>query len=39
MSSNYNRRPLPPEVLVENSKWRLIRRRQGVDDMLALEEA
>jgi diaminopimelate decarboxylase len=37
MSSNYNRRPLPPEVLVENGSWRVIRRRQTVDDMLALE--
>jgi diaminopimelate decarboxylase len=39
MSSNYNRRPLPPEVLVDGDAWRVIRRRQGVDDMLALEEA
>jgi diaminopimelate decarboxylase len=39
MSSNYNRRPLPPEVLVDGDRWRLIRRRQSVDDMLALEEA
>lgn len=39
MSSNYNRRPLPPEVLVEKDRWHVIRRRQTVDDMLALEEA
>ena len=39
MGSNYNRRPLPPEVLVERDAWRIIRRRQTVDDMLALEEA
>jgi diaminopimelate decarboxylase len=39
MSSNYNRRPLPPEVLVDGDTWRLIRRRQTVDDMLALEES
>jgi diaminopimelate decarboxylase len=37
MASNYNRRPLPPEVLVEGNVWRIIRRRQTVDDMLALE--
>jgi diaminopimelate decarboxylase len=38
MASNYNRRPLPPEVLVEDGRWRVMRRRQTVDDMLALEE-
>ncbi len=38
MASNYNRRPLPPEALVENGAWRIIRRRQTVDDMLSLEE-
>lgn len=38
MASNYNRRPLPPEALVENGSWRLIRRRQTLDDLLALEE-
>ncbi len=37
MASNYNRRPLPAEVLVDNGAWRVIRRRQSVDDMLALE--
>ena len=31
------RRPLPPEVLVDGGAWRVIRRRQMVDDMLALE--
>ena len=38
MASNYNRRPLPPEVLVDNGSWRVIRRRQTVDDMLSLEQ-
>lgn len=39
MSSTYNRRPLPPEVLVdEDGSWRVLRRRQTVDDMLALED-
>jgi diaminopimelate decarboxylase len=37
MASNYNRRPLPAEVLVDEGRWDLIRRRQTVDDMLALE--
>jgi diaminopimelate decarboxylase len=37
MASNYNRRPLPPEVLVDRGAWQVIRRRQTVDDMLALE--
>jgi len=38
MASNYNRRPLPAEVLVDGGAWRVIRRRQTVDDMLLLEE-
>jgi diaminopimelate decarboxylase len=37
MASNYNRRPLPAEVLVDAGAWRVIRRRQTVDDMIALE--
>jgi diaminopimelate decarboxylase len=37
MASNYNRRPLPCEVLVENGTWKVIRRRQTIDDQLALE--
>ena len=37
MSSNYNRRPMPPEVLVDQGEWRVIRRRQTVDDMVAFE--
>ncbi len=37
MASNYNRRPLPAEVLVDNGTWRVIRRRQTVDDQLSLE--
>lgn len=38
MASNYNRRPLPAEVLVDQGGWRIIRRRQTVDEMLMLEE-
>ncbi|MDR3370630.1 diaminopimelate decarboxylase [Rhodoferax sp.] len=37
MSSNYNTRPLVPEVLVENGVPRLIRRKQTVAELLALE--
>jgi len=37
MGSNYNRRMLPPEVLVDGGTWTLIRRRQTLDDVLALE--
>lgn len=37
MSSNYNSRPLAAEVLVEDGKARLIRRRQTVEELLALE--
>jgi diaminopimelate decarboxylase len=37
MASNYNRRPLPVEVLVDDGRWRVIRRRQTIEDMLSLE--
>ena len=37
MSSNYNTRPLIPEVLIENGQPRLIRRKQTVAELLALE--
>jgi len=37
MASNYNRRLLPAEVMVEDGKARVIRRRQTHDDVLALE--
>lgn len=37
MASNYNRRLLPAEVLVEDGTARIIRRRQTLDDVLALE--
>jgi len=37
MGSNYNRRLLPPEVLVDGGSWSVIRRRQTLDDVLALE--
>jgi diaminopimelate decarboxylase len=37
MASNYNRRPLPAEVLVDDGAWRVIRRRQTIADQLMLE--
>ena len=37
MSSNYNTRPLAAEVLVSGTSARLIRRRQTVAELLALE--
>ena len=38
MSSNYNAVTRPPAVLVADGDARLIRRRETVDDLLALEE-
>jgi len=38
MSSNYNSRPLAPEVLLEHGTPRLIRRRQTMGELLALED-
>jgi diaminopimelate decarboxylase len=38
MASTYLRRPLAPEILVDEGQWRQIRRRQTLDDMLRLEE-
>lgn len=37
MSSNYNSRPLLPEVLFDNGVAQLIRRRQTIQELLALE--
>jgi len=37
MSSNYNSRPLVPEVLVDGEQFKLIRRRQTVQELIALE--
>jgi len=37
MASNYNRRPMPAEVLVENGTYSVIKRRQTIDDLVALE--
>jgi diaminopimelate decarboxylase len=37
MASNYNRRPLPLEVLVDHAVWRVVRRRQTIEEQLACE--
>ena len=37
MASNYNRHPLPAEVLVDGGAWRVVRRRQTIDEQLAGE--
>jgi diaminopimelate decarboxylase (EC 4.1.1.20) len=39
MSSNYNSRPLIPEVLLDQGRVIEIRRRQRLDELLALEQA
>lgn len=39
MASSYNSRDLVAEVLVDGDRFRLIRRRQTIDDLLALEMA
>jgi diaminopimelate decarboxylase len=37
MCSNYNARPMLPEVLVDGSQYKVIRRRQTYDDLIAPE--
>jgi diaminopimelate decarboxylase len=37
MASNYNRRTLPAEVMIDNGRVGVVRRRQTIDDILALE--
>ncbi|HJU43577.1 MAG TPA: diaminopimelate decarboxylase [Vicinamibacterales bacterium] len=37
MGHTYLRRPLPPEVLIDGNQWRIIRRRQTLDELLSLE--
>lgn len=37
MSSNYNSRPRVPEVLVDGDQFHVIRRRERVDELFALE--
>lgn len=37
MSSRYNTRPLPPEVVVDKDRIHVVRRRETVDEMLETE--
>jgi diaminopimelate decarboxylase len=37
MASNYNTRPRAAEVLVADGKWKVIRRRESVEDLLVHE--
>lgn len=38
MSSNYNARPMVPEVLVDGDNFEIIRKRQSYEDLIALEK-
>jgi diaminopimelate decarboxylase len=38
MASNYNRRPMAAEVVVDGPTWRVVRRRQSIDDLLQWDE-
>jgi len=38
MASNYNARPMCPEVLVEGDQFRVIRKRQTYEDLIKLEK-
>jgi len=37
MASNYNARPRAPELMVEGSSWRVVRRRETYEDLVAPE--
>ncbi len=37
MSSNYNSRPRPPEIMVDGSAFHVVRRRENMDDLMAME--
>lgn len=37
MASNYNARPRPAEVVVDGERFHLVRRRETIEDMTALE--
>ena len=38
MSSNYNSRPLAAEVLIDGDELRVVRRRQTIEELIALEQ-
>jgi len=37
MASNYNRRRMPAEVLVDAGTWRVVRKRQSYGDLFRNE--
>ena len=37
MSSNYNTRPRSPEIMVEGDKYKIVRSREKITDLFALE--
>lgn len=37
MSSNYNTRPRPPEVMVDGDTFHVVRRRENMDDLMSME--
>jgi diaminopimelate decarboxylase len=37
-ASNYNARPRPAEVLIENGSWHIVRKRETFDDLIKGEE-
>jgi diaminopimelate decarboxylase len=37
MASNYNNRPRTPEVLVDGDSFKIIRKRETLEDLVALE--
>jgi diaminopimelate decarboxylase len=37
MSSNYNTRPRPPEVMVDGKDFHVVRRRENMDDLMSME--
>jgi diaminopimelate decarboxylase len=38
LSSNYNSRPRPPEILVSGGQWRIIRTRETLEDLVRGEQ-
>jgi diaminopimelate decarboxylase len=39
LASNYNSRPRPPEIMVEEKSWRTVRARESYADLVRGEEA
>ena len=37
MASNYNSRPKPPEVMVQNKNIKLIKNKEDIEDLYARE--